>query len=164
MYLAGGLSTNNTAAALRLVKPFAIDACSCLEIEKGKKDKVKTINFLSNVKWLNQKEFLYDDIFDHLKHFRAGDFSYLKPSIREIVIFIFGYFCALKEEQFKENMKFFEQFEKHLGIKRTRLVDGFFSYETYFLEKSDNDEEKAFDLFFALLEEFKLEKEDLGNE
>ena len=30
-----------------------------------------------------------------------------------------------------------------------------------FIEKCDNDEEKAFDFFFALLEEFKLEKENL---
>jgi phosphoribosylanthranilate isomerase len=164
MYLAGGLSTNNIAIALRKVKPFAVDSCSCLEIVKGKKDKVKIINFISNVKYLNQKMLLYDDVLNHLRSFRAGEFSHLKKSIREIIIFIFGYFCALSEAEYKENMKFFEAFEKHLGIKRTRFVDGFFSYESYFLKKSGNDEEKAFDLFFALLEEFKLEKEDLSNE
>ncbi len=162
MYLAGGLSTDNTATALRKVKPFVVDSCSCLESAKGKKDKVKIINFLSNVKYLNQKLFLYDDVLNHLRSFRAGEFSYIKKSIREIIIFIFGYFCALSEAEYKENMKFFEAFEKHLGIKRTRFVDGFFSYESYFLEKSDNDKEKAFDLFFALLEEFKLEKVDLA--
>ncbi|HEX8247374.1 MAG TPA: hypothetical protein VF599_04255, partial [Pyrinomonadaceae bacterium] len=32
------------------------------------------------------------------------------------------------------------------------------------LQESNGDEEKAFDLFFALLEEFKLEKEDLSHE
>lgn len=159
MYLAGGLSADNTATAIRIVKPFAIDSCSCLESEKGKKDKVKVINFLSNVKYINQKSFPYDDVLDHLRHFRAGDFCYFKKSIREIIIFIFGYFCALGEEEYKEKIKFFDAFEKHLGIKRSRFIDGFFSYERYFLEKSDNDEERAFDLFFALLEEFKLEKE-----
>jgi phosphoribosylanthranilate isomerase len=164
MYLAGGLSTDNTATALRRVKPFAVDSCSCLESAKGKKDKVKTINFLSNVKYLNQKLFLYDDVLDHLRGFRAGEFSYLRKSIREIIIFIFGFFCALDETDYKENIKFFEAFEKHLTIKRTKFVDGFFSYESYFLEKCDHDEEKAFDLFFALLEEFKLEQEDLSNE
>ncbi len=161
MYLAGGLSQDNIATAKRKLKPFAVDSCSCLESERGKKDKVKIINFLSNIKWLNQKLFFYDDILGHLRHFRAGEFCYLKKSIREIIIFIFGYFCALSENEFKEKMKFFEAFEKHLGIKRTRFVDGFFAYEEYFLEKSDNDEEKAFDLFFALLEEFKLEKEHI---
>ena len=162
MYLAGGLSTDNTWSAIWKVKPFAIDSCSCLESEKGKKDKVKIINFLSNVKYINHRLFSKDDLLDQLSGFRAGDFSYLKKSIREIVIFIFGYFCALSEAEFKENMKFFEAFEKYLGIKRTRFVDGFFSYELYFLGKADDDDEKAFDLFFALLEEFKLEKEDLG--
>ena len=29
-------------------------------------------------------------------------------------------------------IKFFEAFDKHLGIKRTRFVDGFFSYESFF--------------------------------
>ncbi|HMS42354.1 MAG TPA: phosphoribosylanthranilate isomerase [Pyrinomonadaceae bacterium] len=163
MYLAGGLSTDNTATALRKVKPRAVDSCSYLEIAKGKKDKVKIINFISNIKYLNQKMFLQDDILNHLGGFRAGEFSYLKKSIREIIIFIFGYFCALNETEFKEKMKFFVAFEKHLGIKRTRFVDGFFCYESFFLEKSNNDDEKAFDLFFALLEEFKLEKEDLSN-
>jgi phosphoribosylanthranilate isomerase len=162
MYLAGGLSTDNTSTAIWKVKPFAVDSCSCLESEKGKKDKVKTINFLSNIKYINQRLLSKSDLLDQLRGFRAGAFSYLKKSIRETVIFIYGYFCALSELEFKENMKFFEAFEKHLGIKRTRFVDGFFSYESYFLEKTDNDQEKAFDLFFALLEEFKLEKEDLG--
>ena len=164
MYLAGGLSMDNTATAIRRVKPFALDSCSCLESMKGKKDKVKVINFLSNVKYINQRLFSQDDLLEQLRGFRAGEFSYLRKSIREIIIFIFGYFCALTENDYKENMIFFDAFEKHLGIKRTRFVEGFFSYEPYFLGKSGNDEEKAFDLFFALLEEFKLEKEDLSNE
>lgn len=164
MYLAGGVSADNIATAKRKLKPFAVDSCSCLEIEKGKKDKVKIINFLSNIKWLNQELFSYDDVLGHLRHFRAREFSYIKKSIREITIFVFGYFCALSEAEFKEEMKFFQAFENYLGIKRTRFVDGFFAYEPYFLERSDNDEEKAFDLFFALLEEFKLEKENLKSE
>ena len=35
-------------------------------------------------------------------------------------------------------------------------------WDSFILKKVDGDEIKAFDLFFALLEEFKLEKEDLG--
>jgi len=163
MYLAGGISTDNTATAIRKVKPFALDSCSCLELSKGKKDKISVINFLSNIKYLNQRLFSQDDLFEQLRGFRALEFSYLRKSIREIIIFIFGYFRALSEEEFKEEMKFFEAFEKHLGIKRTRFVDGFFAYEWYFLERSDNDEARAFDLFFAAFEEF-LKEEVLSNE
>ena len=46
MYLAGGLSQNNIATAISSVRPFAIDACSCLEEKKGKKNKVILINFI----------------------------------------------------------------------------------------------------------------------
>ena len=35
-------------------------------------------------------------------------------------------------------------------------------YSSLILQECNGDEEKAYDLFFALLEEFKLEKEDLG--
>jgi phosphoribosylanthranilate isomerase len=53
MYLAGGLSQSNIANAILQVKPFAVDACSCLEIKKGKKDKADLINFLNNVHFSN---------------------------------------------------------------------------------------------------------------
>ena len=48
MYLAGGLNQDNIARAIFEVKPFAVDACSGLEIEKGKKEKTKLINFIRN--------------------------------------------------------------------------------------------------------------------
>jgi phosphoribosylanthranilate isomerase len=47
MYLAGGLSAENIGDAIEKVKPFAVDACSCLEREKGKKEKIKLNQFLS---------------------------------------------------------------------------------------------------------------------
>src|SRR6185312_9705560 len=38
LFLAGGLSPENIAAAIHEAQPFAVDACSALEIEPGKKD------------------------------------------------------------------------------------------------------------------------------
>ena len=38
MYLAGGLSVKNARKAILAVKPFAVDACSLLEIKKGFKN------------------------------------------------------------------------------------------------------------------------------
>jgi len=49
MYLAGGLSHKNIAQAILIVKPFAVDACSLLEKQKGRKDPTKTRVFCKNV-------------------------------------------------------------------------------------------------------------------
>jgi phosphoribosylanthranilate isomerase len=49
-YLAGGLSAENIAAAIENVQPFAVDACSCLEIKKGFKDSQKLKDFIFAVK------------------------------------------------------------------------------------------------------------------
>ncbi|MEJ7862839.1 MAG: phosphoribosylanthranilate isomerase [Pyrinomonadaceae bacterium] len=38
MYLAGGLSVKNIEDAISIINPFAVDACSCLEKVKGRKD------------------------------------------------------------------------------------------------------------------------------
>jgi phosphoribosylanthranilate isomerase len=38
LFLAGGLSPENVATAISVVDPFAVDACSSLEIEPGRKD------------------------------------------------------------------------------------------------------------------------------
>jgi phosphoribosylanthranilate isomerase len=50
MYLAGGLSAENVVEAVENVQPFAVDACSCLEIAKGFKDPRKLKDFIFAVK------------------------------------------------------------------------------------------------------------------
>lgn len=50
MYLAGGISHENILSAIDMVKPFAVDACSSLESEKGIKDSNKVRNFIFAVK------------------------------------------------------------------------------------------------------------------
>ena len=50
MYLAGGLTIENVGKAAENVKPFAVDACSGLESEKGIKDSAKVNNFISKLK------------------------------------------------------------------------------------------------------------------
>lgn len=49
-YLAGGLSAENVADAIRIVKPYAVDACSLLESEPGKKDRDKVARFIKTAK------------------------------------------------------------------------------------------------------------------
>jgi len=50
MYLAGGLSQDNIANSIFEVRPFAVDACSCLEATKGRKNLRKLEDFLLAVK------------------------------------------------------------------------------------------------------------------
>ena len=46
LFLAGGLDANNIAEAIKLVQPYAVDACSGLESIPGRKDIVKVRAFI----------------------------------------------------------------------------------------------------------------------
>ena len=47
LFLAGGLDANNVAAAIKLVQPYAVDACSGLESIPGRKDIAKVRAFIA---------------------------------------------------------------------------------------------------------------------
>jgi phosphoribosylanthranilate isomerase len=49
MFLAGGLSPENVAAAIEVVDPFGVDACSSLEKEPGRKDHARVRAFVAAV-------------------------------------------------------------------------------------------------------------------
>jgi phosphoribosylanthranilate isomerase len=46
LFLAGGLAPENVAEAIRTVQPYAVDACSSLEIIPGRKDHVRVRAFV----------------------------------------------------------------------------------------------------------------------
>ncbi|MEO7658648.1 MAG: phosphoribosylanthranilate isomerase [Pyrinomonadaceae bacterium] len=50
LYLAGGLSSANVGDAIRKVQPDAVDTCSRIESEPGKKDAAKLKDFIKAVK------------------------------------------------------------------------------------------------------------------
>jgi len=50
MILAGGLSPDNVAEAIVQVKPFAVDACSGVEMKPGLKDHVRLKAFVNNAR------------------------------------------------------------------------------------------------------------------
>ena len=48
--LAGGLSPENVQEAIKVVKPYAVDACSALESDPGKKDQQKVSTFIQTIR------------------------------------------------------------------------------------------------------------------
>lgn len=79
--------------------------------------------------------------------------------------FVIGFLYALSvnnlKSEYKNFDKVFQEFAVNLGINKGMFVHHYYIFAKYFLEESKNDEERAFDLFYATFEEFKLEKEDL---
>ena len=50
LFLAGGLSPENVARAVKQVRPYAVDACSLLETAPGRKDHTKVAAFIKAAK------------------------------------------------------------------------------------------------------------------
>lgn len=50
LFLAGGLSAENVGAAIKQVDPYAVDACSLIESEPGRKDHVRMHAFVAAVR------------------------------------------------------------------------------------------------------------------
>jgi len=74
MYLAGGLSVQNVEEAIAFIEPYAVDACSCLEITKGVKDFEKVKLFLLLVR----KTDSYDKDIRRFVDFVRKDFRFLE--------------------------------------------------------------------------------------
>lgn len=55
LFLAGGLTPDNVSEAIKEVKPYAVDACSGIEITKGKKDSAKVKAFVQAVRSTQDK-------------------------------------------------------------------------------------------------------------
>ena len=171
MYLAGGLSQDNIYHALRSTKCFAVDACSCLEVAKGKKNKTELINFLTKIKeidWLVKKTSGSDkitNIYDYLKLIHLLPGMYIgSNSITTLRNFLIGFSQALDLVSNDFKWYKFQTVEFHNFIKEKLGKTNYSGLNGFNIKLYECDEEKAFDLFFALLEEFKLEKEDLSNE
>ncbi len=180
MYLAGGLSADNVGSAIRAKKPFAIDACSKLEVENGKKDKIKVINFIRRAKNVDKtleeskaignqrlrpiiKKVPRGYFFDMISDIHSLPEVYIgKKSLSLLMMYLDGYYDATQYFGVEFENGFFPEISNWVRDKLVVKDKLSLHYSNFILEESEGDEKKAFDLFFALLEEFKLEKEDLG--
>ncbi len=164
MYLAGGLSHENIRSAISNVQPFAVDICSGVENVKGKKDKIKLINFITKTK-KNKNEQSLSSLYNILDVFHFYLPMYVgEKSLTFLHLYLLGFESALQWSNASFNTgKFFSDFDDFASEKLNDRT-GAFNWCSRILRKTNFNEEKAVDLFFALLEEFKLEKEDLSNE
>ena len=167
LYLAGGLDSQNVDLAIRRIQPFAVDSCSLLEKQKGKKDKQKVFRFISVVK--KHKNFEIKDIYDLLFVIELRPAMFLgKVSITLLRTFLDGFDFSSNLSNSTFDWKNFKNYEPSAGfqgwvsIKLVNKKETAMGWNNIILEQTKKDEEKAFYLFFSLLEEFKLEKEDLG--
>ena len=165
MYLAGGLNDINIVRVIDDVEPFAVDACSGVELEKGLKDEIKLINFVTKGK-TDLSNLSERNLFGLLSAIHLKPVMYIgKKSLTHLFSFFCGFGLAdeLGIKLFNVKKILTNDFSVFVQckFKQGRSAMG---WSMRILEKVDNDEEKAVDLFFALLEEFKLEKEDLHSE
>ncbi len=181
MYLAGGISPYNVSNAIHLIYPFSIDVCSGIESLKGKKDNVKLINLIKRTKNYYKRRNIFElqiekvsNIYDLLDAIQSNPTMFLgKHSISLLKAYLAGIMIAGEILGKNLDSKRFYDFKGDVNNER----DDFQSFVAqrfdinlasmgwcyFLLEESQNDEEDALELFFALLEEFKLEKEDLNN-
>lgn len=182
MYLAGGLSADNVGSAIRQKKPYAVDACSKLETEKGKKDKIKIVNYIRRAKNTDKtieqsknlegqklrpfiKTVSKDYFFDMMSNIHSLPEIYIgKKSLSLLMMYLHGYHNATQYFGVEFEDGFFPESSSWMINKLTVENNPSLHFSNLILEECGGDEEKAFNLYFALLEKFKLEKEDLSNE
>jgi len=166
MYLAGGLEHENIRQAISATKSFAVDVCSKVEELKGKKDKVKLINFLTKAK-SNLNKDSPKSFYNLLSAIHTRPLMYLdKKSLIDLRNFLSGFRIALNfsGSAFNTGKYFTDEIRSFAETFFDETIPGAMGLPTFILRKYGDDEEKSFDVFFALLEEFKLEKEDLRND
>ena len=159
MYLAGGITPANVLDAIQIVKPYGIDVCSGVEKTKGIKDESSVRNFIDSVRvWEKDK---IENFYQLLKSIEKKPKSYFESkSLTSMWIFIDGFQSAIKWTDTDFNLLWFEMINSNsfinfvrekLGIKSTEETN----WVNLILNNFGGDEEKSFDCFFSILEEFR---------
>ncbi len=175
MYLAGGVTNSNVRMAFHQYHPFGIDSCSGVESSKGKKDKIQLINFIKRAKIESKRKkgFQIKNIYDLLDAIQPCPAMYLgEYSITYLWLYLQGVKMGseLLEKPFDWKNFLISDYSNERYDFRAFLEEYFneqlggHSWDSFILKKVHGNEIEAFDLFFALLEEFKLEKENLDND
>ncbi len=180
MYLAGGLNHENVLRPVYghpKINPDYLDVCSGVESKKGKKDYAKLINFITKLKNHQRLEEKFkkfeknkkSDTFEYYKHeniYSLLESIHPRPamflgekSLSKLWTMVFGFNTALhltNSDYLKGNFES-KEYYKWMGEKIGYGFPNAIGPMHHLLRIHDNDEEKAFDYYFAFLEEFKLE-------
>jgi phosphoribosylanthranilate isomerase len=189
IYLAGGLKLENVSASIDGVFPYFIDVCSGIEKEKGKKDRVKTINLLKIAKFEYKKDIenIYDfcwALHPNLIGIRIG-VEKLSRLDDFITNFRFGLFYASNRSKDFDWEPFFSRFYKSRICKVSGVVadsslsENHVEFDEFVLNKYGGRNRKQNDwveaiiennggdtleslyVFYALLEEYRIDYDNL---
>lgn len=108
-----------------------------------------------------------DNLYDFLESVhRRPEMYFGKKSLTLLSFFLDGFRTALhfSHSNYDTGKLFLEEFHKWMMEKLKLCYPNTLTWSIHIPRKVEGDEEKAFDLFFALLEEFKLEKEDFDDD
>ncbi|MBS1795738.1 MAG: phosphoribosylanthranilate isomerase [Acidobacteria bacterium] len=187
IYLAGGLKLENVAWSIDGFFPYYVDVCSGVEQEKGKKDAVKTINFIRIAKYESRKP--VENIYDYFwaQHPNLGGFRYCSDKLSLLVdrltSFEGGMVYGASKSGGYDPETFFLKFRrkridpvtgeidrtlpaKHLSFgefirkryeERPRAAD----WSSIIIANSGKDDLNALYRFYALLEEYRIDYEEL---
>ena len=135
-----------------------------LKTKRVKKNKTALINFIVKAK-SRLKDFSPDVFYDFLSAIHQRPAMYFgRKSLTDFNNFAYGFRMALNLSKAEfDTGNFYTDFEGFVSKKLNDTL-GAHNWCSRILFKAESDEEKAFDLFFALLEEFKLEEESLIND
>jgi phosphoribosylanthranilate isomerase len=164
VFLAGGLTHENVFRATK--NYYCLDTCSGVESNKGQKDRIKLINFISIVKNQNKYKQVSKEnrkphnMFEFLSHIQARPAIYLgTKSLTKLQAFLSGFSVAFyyADTELENGLYESEDYRKWMSEKVGYHYPNSFSCITYILKQNNGDEEISFDHFFALIEEFKLD-------
>jgi phosphoribosylanthranilate isomerase len=166
MYLAGGLAPQNIVDALNFIAPFGVDVCSGVEKTKGVKDGSQLGEFIKSVRdWEKDRITNIYELFDSIKKYPGSYFE--QKSLTSLTAFLNGFQSALNWTIADFDLDLFEPvtsnvFSRFIEEKLRVKIKNEANWNGLILNETNGNEEEAFDLFFTLLEEFKLKKEDLS--
>lgn len=168
LYLAGGLSHENVIFPISLIQPYAVDACSNLEKAPGVKDENKLINFISTVKNYNfaklasNGDLPIENIFDLLALIQSRPGMYFgEKSLTKLKAFLDGFRTGFDFGGRNFDWKNFNELHDFAAAS-FGWYESTSGWANIILKEANGNEQVGYDMFFVLLEKFKLARKNVA--